>query len=72
MQITYDEQADAVYIRLIEGPRECRNVCLTDEITLDFGAGDELVGIEIIDAKRILGEGKLPKVVVDHLPVAAA
>lgn len=72
MQISYDNEADAVYIRLVSEPRECRNVCLTDEITLDFGPDGELAGIEIIDARRVLGQGQLPKVVVDHLPVAAA
>ena len=72
MRITYDEQVDALYIQLIEGRHQCRNVCLSDEITLDFGPGETLVGIEILDAKRLLGQGQLPKVVVDRLPVTAA
>jgi uncharacterized protein YuzE len=72
MQITYDDQADALYIRLVEGQQQVRNVCLTEEVTLDFGPEDQLVGIEIVDAKRVLGQGQLPHVVVDHLPVAAA
>ncbi len=72
MKITYDPQVDALYISLQEGPRECRNVRLTDEVTLDFAAGEVLVGIEILDAKRVLGGGQLPQVVVDHLPVSTA
>lgn len=72
MRISYDKEADAIYIRLLDGEYECRNVALTDEITLDFGPNEQLVGIEIIDAQRVLGQGSLPKVVVDHLPVAAA
>ena len=72
MKITYDEQVDALYIRFIDGQRQCRNVRLTDEITLDFGPEEALVGMEILDAKRLLGQGQLPQVVVDHLPVTAA
>ena len=72
MKITYDQQVDALYISLQEGPHECRNVRLTDEVTLDFAAGELLVGIEILDAKRVLGGGQLPQVVVDHLPVSTA
>ena len=72
MKISYDPDADAMYIRLIDGVTECRNVQLTDEVALDFGPDEALVGIEIIDAKRVLGSGDLPTVVVDHLPIAAA
>lgn len=72
MRISYDPQADALYIRLVEERTQCRNVCLTDQITLDFGPNEELIGIEIIDAKALLGSGDLPKIVVDHLQVAAA
>lgn len=72
VKISYDEQVDAMYIQLIEGDFQCRNVVLTDEITLDFGPAEQLVGIEILDATRVVGQGKLPQIVVDHLPVAAA
>jgi uncharacterized protein YuzE len=72
MRISYDNEVDAVYIRLIEGPQECRTVRLTDEITLNLGPGEQLVGIEVIDAKRVLGQGQLPRIIVDNLPFAAA
>lgn len=72
VRITYDKEVDAVYIRLIEGAQQCRAVRLTDEIALNIGDGERLVGIEIIDAKRVLGQGNLPQVVVDNLPVKAA
>ncbi|HXE53225.1 MAG TPA: DUF2283 domain-containing protein [Tepidisphaeraceae bacterium] len=72
MRISYDQEVDAMYIRLLEGDFECRNVVLTDEITLDFGPQEQLVGIEILDASRVVGQGKLPKLVVDHLSVVAA
>jgi hypothetical protein len=47
-------------------------VRLTDEISLDFGADEVLVGIEILDAREVLGHGELPRVVVDNLPVDGA
>jgi len=72
MRITYDDQADALYIALLDGEIECRTVRLTDEIALNIGPAEQLVGIEIIDARRILGQGELPRVVVDNLPTAAA
>lgn len=72
MRITYDEQIDAMYIRLVDQPCECRSLRLSDEVTLDIGPGEVLVGIEILDAKRLVGNGQLPQLVVDHLPVEAA
>ncbi len=30
MRITYDLEADALYIRLLDGEHECRNLRLTD------------------------------------------
>ncbi len=72
MRISYDEQVDALYIALIETSTECRTVRLTDEVALNIGPDEQLVGIEIIDARRVLGSGELPQVIVDNLPTAAA
>lgn len=72
MRISYDSEVDALYIRLIEGEFECRTVRLTDEITLNIGPGEKLVGIEVLDAKHTLGKGELPQIVVDNLKVSAA
>ncbi|MFB3072916.1 MAG: DUF2283 domain-containing protein, partial [bacterium] len=35
MRISYDAQVDALYIRLVEGPQECRTVRLSEEVALD-------------------------------------
>ena len=53
MKIDHDKEADAMYIRLQEGEFQCRNVRLTDDIALDFAAGERLVGIEVLGASRI-------------------
>lgn len=54
--ITYDRDADAIHIRLIEGNSQCHLVRLTDDIVLDFTAGDKLVGIEVSGASRLFGK----------------
>ena len=72
MKITYDKETDALYIYLIEEEQQCKTVRLTDEIALDFAKGERLIGIEILDAREVLGKGSLPKVVVENLPFQAA
>lgn len=49
MRITYDTQADAIYIRLREG-EFARNREVDPGLVLDIGLNDELLGIEILDA----------------------
>ncbi len=72
MRISYDSEVDALYIRLIEGEQQCRVVQLTDEVALNIGPNESLVGIEILDARNVLGKGDLPQIVVDNLPFRAA
>lgn len=72
MKISYDPEADALYIRLVEGEYECRTLRLNDEIALNIGPGEMLVGIEILDAKEVLGKGQLPKVVLENVALAPA
>ncbi len=72
MRITYDARLDMLYIRLVEGPQQCRTLRLSDEIALNLGAGEQLVGIEIMDAKEVLGKGELPRVVLENVPFAVA
>ncbi len=72
MKITYDPEVDALYIRLVEGECECRTLRLNEEIALNIGPDETLVGIEIIDAKEVLGKGKLPQVVLENVSLASA
>jgi uncharacterized protein YuzE len=68
MKISYDSEIDALYIKLVEGNQECRTLQLTEEIALNIGQGELLVGIEILDAKEILGSGNVPNVVLENIP----
>jgi uncharacterized protein YuzE len=67
MKISYDPEIDALYIRLREGRQECRTVRLSEEVALNIGAGEKLVGIEILDAKSILGSAKIPAVTLEGI-----
>lgn len=72
MKISYDSEIDALYIRLIEGKQECRTVRLNEEVALNIGKGEKLVGIEILDATEVLGTGKFPSVVLEGITAATA
>lgn len=72
MKISYDPEIDALYIRLLEGRHECRTVRLSEEVALNIGAGEKLVGIEILDAKSVLGPDKIPVVTLEGIESAAA
>ena len=55
MKISYDGEADALYIEfrsLEPGSAECRE--LTDEIVADYGPDGKLAGIEVLDASVVL------------------
>ena len=61
MQITYNPKSDLLYIRLDSRKQKVRNERVTDDIVLDIGEKDRIVGIEILDAsKRVNLEGLMP------------
>jgi uncharacterized protein YuzE len=72
MKISYDPEVDALYIRLIEGEYECRTLRLNEEIALNIGPDEVLVGIEILDAKQVLGKGELPSIVLENMKLSKA
>lgn len=56
MKIFYDAEVDALYIEfhpLAPGTAEARP--LSDDVIANYGPGDKLVGLEILDASLILG-----------------
>lgn len=72
MRIHYDPEIDALYIRLLDGKHECRTVRLNEEVALNFGADERLVGIEILDARESLGSGKIPAIVLEGIAASPA
>ena len=73
MRISYDKEADALYIQLLTGDFQCRVVRLTDDIALDFAAGERLVGIEVLGASHLFKDPEHPEIELKHLlPQVAA
>ncbi|MBE9165907.1 MULTISPECIES: DUF2283 domain-containing protein [Microcoleaceae] len=72
MKISYDSEIDALYIRLVEGKHQCRTLQLTDEIALNIGENELLVGIEVLDATQVLGSGNVPNVVLENIAFTVA
>ena len=72
MKISYDPETDALYIKLIEGKHECRTARLNEEIALNIGLDEKLVGIEILDATDVLGQGRLLDVTLENISQAVA
>ena len=54
MRITYDAEADAVYIYLTEIVKEPDAREVDDDIALDFDEQERLMGIEILEASKRL------------------
>jgi uncharacterized protein YuzE len=54
MQIHYDAKTDLLYLRLDERRQEVVNKRVTEDIVLDLGEDDKIVGIEILDASKHL------------------
>lgn len=52
MQIHYDSKIDLLYLRLEPEKQPVINVKVTDDITLDIGENEKIVGIEILDASK--------------------
>ena len=58
MKITYDPEVDAAYISFKTGPIEVTTIHLTEDVAVDLGPGEEVVGIEILAASLHLGIAK--------------
>ncbi len=69
MRVKYDQEADALYIELIEDAKVMRTVHLSKEVALDFGLGEKLIGIEVLDAKTAIGNGNIPKVLLENIAI---
>jgi YD repeat-containing protein len=59
MRITYDQEVDALYIRLQETTVTTKH--LAEGIAADYDAEGRLAGIEILDAMKRLGDPEVFK-----------
>lgn len=54
MQILYNDKTDLLYIRLDERKQQVINRRVSEDVVLDIGKGDRIIGIEILDASKHL------------------
>ncbi|MEW6675867.1 MAG: DUF2283 domain-containing protein [Nitrospirota bacterium] len=52
MNIVYNDKTDLLYIRLDDRKQDVINRRISEDIVLDVGEGDRIIGIEILDASK--------------------
>ena len=52
MHVSYNDKTDLLYIRLDDKRQEVINRRVSDDIVLDIGKGNKIIGIEILDASK--------------------
>lgn len=61
MNILYNDKTDLLYIRLDDSKQDVINRRVSDDIVLDIGKDEKVIGIEILDAsKHVALERLLP------------
>jgi len=59
MEILYNSKTDLLYLRLDDRKQEVLNRRISDDIVIDIGDDNRIVGIEIVDASRNLNLDRL-------------
>lgn len=59
MTIHYDSKTDLLYLRIESSEQEVVNKRVSDEIVLDIGENEKIIGIEIMDASKNINLDKL-------------
>lgn len=73
MKIKYDPKVDAAYISFKEGKTPVTTVRLNEDIAIDLGANEEIVGIEILDASEHLElQGTSFKLELENLKISTS
>ena len=73
MNIIYNDKTDLLYFRLDDVKQEVINKRVSEDIVLDVGEGDRIIGFEILDASKHLNLEKLLPVKYEiHSELAAS
>ncbi len=59
MNIVYNDKKDYLYIRFDDRKQDVINRRVSEDIVLDIGENDRIIGIEILDASRHVSLEKL-------------
>lgn len=65
MNVSYDQEADALYVQFRQG--EVTTQALSEDILADYDAEGHLAGIEVLNARRLLGMALNDKTVFEAL-----
>ena len=68
MQVLYNVKTDLLYLRLDDRKQQVINKRLSENVVLDLGEDDKIVGIEILDASKHLNLERLLPVEYEVLP----
>ena len=52
MHVHYNDRTDLLYIRLDDRKQEVINKRVSEDVVLDIGEGDRIIGIEVLDASK--------------------
>jgi uncharacterized protein YuzE len=59
MTIHYDSKTDLLYLRIAPEQQDVTNKRVTEDVVLDMGKDDKIIGIEIMDASKHVDLEKL-------------
>ena len=59
MEILYNSKTDLLYLRLDDRKQQVLNKRISEDIVIDIGEGNRIVGIEILDASKNLNLERL-------------
>ena len=68
MYILYNVRADLLYLRFDDRKQEVINRRVSEDVVLDIGEDDKIVGIEILDASKHLNLERLLPVKYETYP----
>ena len=68
MKIKYDPEVDVAYISFKKGPTQVTTIRINEDVAIDLGLNEEIVGIEILDASIHFGFKKdQPKIELENI-----
>lgn len=71
MKVRYDPDVDALYISFKKGHTQVTTIRLSEDVAVDMGPGEELAGIEVLDASKHLGiDRRSPRITLENLQPA--
>lgn len=71
MKVRYDPEVDALYISFERRGTQVTTIRLSEDVAVDLGPGEELAGIEVLDASSHLGiDRSKPQITLENVQPA--